>query len=685
LLSVLVVASVRPAHAAAFIVNNAGDTPDATPGDGICATAGAVCTLRAAIMEANALAGADTITFATGLGTVTLFSSLPTITQALTITGLGAGTTVIDGNNLNRAFNVAAATTVTISSLTVQHAVNQRGPALTNLGNVTLTAVTFTLNQASTATPLAGIGGAISNAGTLTITGSTISTNAASALIFPVTAQSGGGGIENSGTLTMSLSHVTGSSASVGGGVSNSGTFSASDSDFTGNTATAISSIFPGGSSPGTGGGITSSAGSLTLNRVTVSGNTAQASGSPFPPNFGGQGGGVMVNGGASSFTDVTVSGNTAGNTPLPPLPGSGGGIMIASGTLATLVNVTIASNAAGAGRGSNLQGFNASLKNVILSDPLGAGTNCSAAPTDAGHNLESANSCGFTAAGDIINGNANLGALAANGGPTQTRALGAGSQAIDAGDNVGCPAVDQRGVIRPLGAACDIGAYEFAPQPAVTALNPTQGPEAGGTSVAITGSGFTGATGVAFGATAATGFAVISNTQVNAFSPAGTGTVDVRVTGPGGTSPAVAADLFAYIPPPTVTGLAPTSGPTAGGTSVVITGTNFTGVDIVAFGSTAAASFTVNSATQITAVSPAGTGTVDVRVHTPGGGGSAVSGADLFTFVAAPAPTPTPTPTIGLPPTGQPAPGGGMPWALALVLLALLSMLGLAWAWRRD
>jgi hypothetical protein len=91
----------------------------------------------------------------------------------------------------------------------------------------------------------------------------------------------------------------------------------------------------------------------------------------------------------------------------------------------------------------------------------------------------------------------------------------------------------------------------------------------------------------------------------------------------------------------PTVTNVNPNTGPTSGGTSVTITGTNFFSVTAVSFGSNAAASFTVNSPTQITATSPAGVGTVDVTVTTAGGT-SATSTADQFAYVPAPAPTVT-------------------------------------------
>ena len=179
------------------------------------------------------------------------------------------------------------------------------------------------------------------------------------------------------------------------------------------------------------------------------------------------------------------------------------------------------------------------------------------------------------------------------------------------------------------------------AAPPTVTGISPTSGPAAGGTSVTITGTGFTGATAVDFGTTAATNVTVVNDTTITADSPAGTGIVDVTVTTPGGTSATSAADQFTYIAAaaPTVTAISPTSGPAAGGTLVTITGTGFTGATAVDFGTTAATNVTVVSATTITADSPAGTGTVERDRDHPGAARRPISPADQFTFAAA-APT---------------------------------------------
>ena len=177
---------------------------------------------------------------------------------------------------------------------------------------------------------------------------------------------------------------------------------------------------------------------------------------------------------------------------------------------------------------------------------------------------------------------------------------------------------------------------------PTVTGISPVAGPLTGGTIVTITGTAFTGASGVTFGSTAATHVTVVNATAVTATVPANTtaGTVDVTITTPGGTSAVVPADQFTYQAPPTVTGISPAAGPIAGGTVITITGTILTNATAVTFGSTAATHVTVVNATTVTATAPAhAAGTVDVTITTPGGT-SAKSSADQYAYVAPPAVT---------------------------------------------
>ena len=182
---------------------------------------------------------------------------------------------------------------------------------------------------------------------------------------------------------------------------------------------------------------------------------------------------------------------------------------------------------------------------------------------------------------------------------------------------------------------------YTYEPPPTLASLSLSSGPVAGGTSVTITGTGFAsgGTVSVSFGANLATNVVVASDTSLTATSPAGTsiygGMVNVQVINANGTSAIGSADQFTYISPVAVTSLSVQTGPTGGGTQVVITGTDFTGATAVMFGANPAASFAVNSATQITATSPAGGGTVDVTVFTPPYGSAPVF-ADEFSYAAA-------------------------------------------------
>ena len=153
-----------------------------------------------------------------------------------------------------------------------------------------------------------------------------------------------------------------------------------------------------------------------------------------------------------------------------------------------------------------------------------------------------------------------------------------------------------------------------------------------------ITGTNFTGATTVDFGASGAT-FTVNSATSITATSPPGSvGTVDVTVTSLGGTSSTSAADHFTYAAAPTVTAVSPSTGPATGGTGVTITGTGFViGATTVAFGASAGTDGQLLLDHQLFChLAGHAAGTIDVTVTTAGGT-SATSAADEFTYVAAP------------------------------------------------
>jgi hypothetical protein len=191
---------------------------------------------------------------------------------------------------------------------------------------------------------------------------------------------------------------------------------------------------------------------------------------------------------------------------------------------------------------------------------------------------------------------------------------------------------VTSSSVARPVFGISVSGAGGFS-GPEVSGVIPSSGPAAGGTAVTVHGSGLTGATAVNFGTQAATGLVVNSDTQVLAVTPVGGGVVDVTVVTPAGTTAVNSASHFTYLGATvSVTGINPTQGPSTGGTSVVISGAGFTGATQVLFGAFAASGFTVDSDSQVTAVSPAGNGIVDVLVATIAGT-SPVNPADKFTY----------------------------------------------------
>jgi IPT/TIG domain len=173
-----------------------------------------------------------------------------------------------------------------------------------------------------------------------------------------------------------------------------------------------------------------------------------------------------------------------------------------------------------------------------------------------------------------------------------------------------------------------------------ITSVTPSSGPTAGGTAVTVRGTGLSGAGQlvVRFDGVEADTTVVQYGTEFRAIAPphaAGPVTVDIYESIR--TPPVIAslANGFTYEAPltaPTITAVSPATGPTTGGTSVTLTGTNFTGATAVSFGGTAASAFTVNSATSITATTPArAAGAVDIAVTAPGG---TATSAKAFTFI---------------------------------------------------
>jgi hypothetical protein len=171
-----------------------------------------------------------------------------------------------------------------------------------------------------------------------------------------------------------------------------------------------------------------------------------------------------------------------------------------------------------------------------------------------------------------------------------------------------------------------------FVPAPRVAGVLPTTAPQ--GTTVTITGTGFTNAAAVTFGTVASKTFVVDSDTAITAVTPAvRSGLVNVRVTGPGGTSAVNPSDQFTFNLIPRVGAIRPNHGTTDGGTKVIITGANLTHATTVAFGGVPAR-FSV-SLNALIAMSPPGPDSgVSVEVTVTNlYGTSALSPADVFVY----------------------------------------------------
>jgi len=276
--SLLVLGGALPPAASAgstFTVDSTADAVDASPGDGVCATAGGVCTLRAAIQEANALLGADTINLPAGTYTLAIPGVYEDaaatgdldIIDDLTITGASATSTIVDGGAIDRVFDVGGDTggfdgtpVVEMSGLTIRNGTPPvSGGGISNGGTLSITDSTITTNAAGPE----GCGGGISNGGTLTLTNSTVSKNVAASF-------SDGGGICNWGDATIVNSTISGNTADFdGGGIDNGGTLNLNNVTITNNTADSD------GDGSGDGGGIFDvSLDTVNLKNTLIAGNT---------------------------------------------------------------------------------------------------------------------------------------------------------------------------------------------------------------------------------------------------------------------------------------------------------------------------------------------------------------------------------------------------------------------------
>ena len=406
--AVLPVATVRGVRAAELAVDIEADAPDSSPGDGACQTDVGGCSLRAAIQEANASAGADTIDLPAGVFRLSIGGKNENATATgdldisgeVTIQGSGDEATFIDGiGQRDRLLHVMAGATVVVRDLALINGANR-------------------LEEADLDSPMIS-GGAILNEGSVVLEGVTLSGSFSDAA---------GGAIYNAGgSVTLLESVVTANAGDTSIIASGGGTLTVDRSTVAGNVADST---------------ITNGNGTVTITNSTVSGNVAY--------------GAVVENQlGVMTVTSSTVVENVAGASARLPFGLAPEDVSRTDNPSAAVTNRERDDpNAPGTMATGTVR-----LTNTIVAYNT---LDCSGPIESGGHNLDRDGTCGLTGDGDLPQTDPALDVLRQNDGPTPTHAVLSGSPLIDAGSD--CGETDQRGVPRAETAPCDIGAYDVSP-----------------------------------------------------------------------------------------------------------------------------------------------------------------------------------------------------------------------------
>jgi CSLREA domain-containing protein len=403
------VVSIRTADG--YLVDSTADAADVAPGDKKCATSAGSCTLRAAISEINSSMTPNVVVLPPGQ--ITLSAGELLVTKPADIYGDCVQNTIVDGNSAGGIFHVTAAGNTSFNNLVIQNGLTSSDGAGLLLdspsGNMNVV-----VNQSSFVNNVNSGGSLYGGAVATWLNGS------------PYTA-----------ILTLSNSIFRGNTATNTSG-------GAIYSDWL-TTLTVTGTTFRGNSA-GNGGAIRAD-GPATITQSTFMNNVTSGYGGAFYSN--------------SNLKNVMINDTFFSNS-----ASRGGALALGAAGSFSIVNSTIANNSASiAGGVGGVLGTSQYLNSIVFSntDPNGR-ANCGGGVTSSGSNISDTDvmDCAFNSAGDQLNTNPILGPLQDNGGPTATMALLPNSPAIDGGTKAGCPAIDQRGFLRPVNGVCDIGAFEI-------------------------------------------------------------------------------------------------------------------------------------------------------------------------------------------------------------------------------
>jgi hypothetical protein len=468
------------AQAATFTVDVTYDSVDVAPGDGLCVEEAGRCSLRAAVQEANALPGIDTVILTAADFRLTITGSdedlgasgALDVTESLVILGAARDDTTIEAlalRDLNdpqsgdRVFDVHGGALLTLRDLTVAGgfvAVRAQGGGIRLAGsNLDAADVAIRGNFVLVWDGSEGGGGIFASSGSVTLTRVLMRRNAASDDWF----EGGGVGgalLADPADVTIVESQIDGNKASDGAGIAVRG----------GSLVLRDSTVSGGDGGPGRGAGLALGIDvpavppTVTIERSTIAGNF-----------YARVGGGIDLETGSLVMRNSTIAGNDGAR---------GGGLHVGASAVAQLWNVTIAGNVADgdfeAGGGGVMvePGARVTAANVLVADntcdgvPGTVGADWQGEMTSLGHDLVEDASMTVVfgdRTGVILGVDPGLRLLRDNGGSTATIMLNPGSSAIDAGDPIApgggdpaCEATDQRLVSRPFGPTCDIGAVEY-------------------------------------------------------------------------------------------------------------------------------------------------------------------------------------------------------------------------------